>query len=160
MGMPWGRLAGILVAVSLGTLAAAWVLEGWRGWWPRRQDVAEHGQTWVAAPLATFLLTATSLSLVQLLVPRPMLLPERFAAHAGWWVVVALSTWAGWPGFEPSLHPHPHTSRLLPILVANVRVEEGPASVRRRALPPHRPHVRISRSGFLKRDSPSRPRCV
>ena len=105
MGLGWGRLAGIFVAVSLGTAAGAWALDSRRS--ARRLD-CRLARGSAVAPLAAFLLTAVLLGVVQILVPRPMLLPARFADGAGWWAVLGLAAWAGWLTerlADPAAHP-------------------------------------------------------
>jgi ferredoxin len=94
MGMPWGRLAVILVAVAGLTVAAAWLLDAApsRG----RAGGAARVTHDTGGPLASFVLTAALLAFVQLRVQRPMLLPERFIPGAGWLAIGALATWAGW----------------------------------------------------------------
>ena len=91
MGLPWLRLAAILVSLSLATAAAALLLEGER---PRRW-FRQTGAP-AAASVVTFWLTAVLLAFVQLKVPRPMILAERFWVSGGWVVVVGLGVYAAW----------------------------------------------------------------
>ena len=91
MGMDWGRLAAILVAVALSTAAAALSLES-------RVLRARYRRTeWsTTASVVAFWLTAVMLTFVQVKVARPMLLAERFWAGGGWPTILGLSVYAAW----------------------------------------------------------------
>ncbi len=88
-GVPATRMLVILVAVAVFTSAAALVFEV-----RRLRARYSAGATSSAASAGAFLLTAGLLAVVQLRVPRPMLLAERFLAGAGWLEVLALASYA------------------------------------------------------------------
>ncbi len=107
MGLPWARLAAILVLVSAATAWAALLLEG-KGMlarYPRAMGSAGEGIP-AGVGVAAFWLTALGLGFVQVKVTPPMLLPERLWPGGGWPLVLALSTYAGWLAsrlMDPSL---------------------------------------------------------
>jgi ferredoxin len=88
LGMPWSRLAIILGSVALLTAASALVFE-------RRSVRARYSLVeGTVASVAAALLTALLLGVVQLQVPRPLLLLERFLPGGGWLEILALSVYA------------------------------------------------------------------
>jgi len=88
---PWLRLALILGAVTAVTALSSLVFRT-RAMRARLEAGAETAR----ASAGAFLLTATLLGVVQIVVERPMLLAERFWPSGGWLEVLALSTWAAW----------------------------------------------------------------
>jgi len=100
LGQPYLRLAIILGAVALLTAAAALLLQTRRV--ERFINLAPGS---AATGAAAFLLTGILLGLVQLEVPRPLLLLERFAPGYGWVEVLGLAAYAGFVA-EKLLDPH------------------------------------------------------
>jgi ferredoxin len=92
IGHPWGRLALILGTVTLLTALAPLLL---RVGALKRLLAARSGQP-LWAPTIAALLTALLLGIVQLKVPRPMLLTERFLPGFGWLQILAAALYAGW----------------------------------------------------------------
>jgi len=90
IGLPWGRLAGILGGVALFTAVAGLPLHlrGRRARLPQRDP-------W-GAGLGAFLLAAGLMVPVQLAMDPAGLLLERFVPAGGWWEAAALAFYAGW----------------------------------------------------------------
>lgn len=93
--LPWHRLALILGAVVALTACSAWLI-GRR----RIRYIYWRGRHTALAPAGAFLLTLALLTAVQLTVPRPMLLAERFLPGAGWIEAYMLAVYAGWIGHK------------------------------------------------------------
>ncbi len=91
IGQPWGRLALILGGVTALTALSPLLL---RVGVLRRLTEPRTG-AFVWAPAFAALLTAALLAMVQLKVPRPMLLAERFWPGFGWLQVLAAALYAG-----------------------------------------------------------------
>ncbi|MFH2010419.1 MAG: 4Fe-4S dicluster domain-containing protein [bacterium] len=91
MGLAWGRLAAILIAVSLTAAGAALVFER-----QRLRELYRDTDVGAAASVAAFWITAVGLTVVQRVVSPPMLLAERFWQGGGWLTILALSTYAAW----------------------------------------------------------------
>jgi NAD-dependent dihydropyrimidine dehydrogenase PreA subunit len=89
MGMPWARLAVILTALAALSAGAAALLDP-----PAAPDRYRAGPAPSWPPVLAFVLAALLLAVVQVKVPRPLLLAERFWPGAGWLEVLLLSTWA------------------------------------------------------------------
>lgn len=88
--LPVGRMAAILGGVALFTALAALLL-GAR----RVRERHAGSQESAAASVAAFLLTAGLLAIVARVVPRPLLLLERFVPGAAALEIVALALYAG-----------------------------------------------------------------
>ena len=98
LGEPWARLAVILSLASLLPALALWALEHplFSKSAPSRPSppgVPASRSAWSA--LAACALTFLGLAMVQLKVPAPMLLAERFLPGAGWIQAVLLALYAG-----------------------------------------------------------------
>ncbi len=89
-GLPVGRLAAILGGVALLTAAAALLLQA-----RRVRERHAHGLESAGASVAAFLLTAALLAIVARVVPRPLLLLERFLPGSAPLAIVALALYAG-----------------------------------------------------------------
>jgi len=116
MGTPWTRLAIILAAASALPLLAAWALEhpffrrptpfphnpaklkgfpkGEALWPPEASSPSSSSSTTLPSLFAA-MLTFLGLAIVQLKVPSPMLLAERFFPGAGWLEASLLAVYAG-----------------------------------------------------------------
>lgn len=91
-GRDWLRLAIILGAVSLFTLVSVWVFES-----KKIKSIFSKAPGMVAPPVAAFWITFHLLSIVQLVVKKPvMLLAERFVPGGGWLEILVLSLYAAW----------------------------------------------------------------
>jgi len=90
IGLPWGRLAGILGVVATFTALAGWPLHR-----PGRLARLPQRDRW-GAGLAAFLTAAALMVPVQLTMDPAGLLLERFVRAGGWWEAMALAFYAGW----------------------------------------------------------------
>lgn len=91
--LPWQRMALILGAVALLTAGAALVLQTGP---MKRLLGAAPGSAGLSA--AIFLLVVGLLTVVQQVVPRPMLILERLAPGFGWVEVLLLAAYGAWMG--------------------------------------------------------------
>lgn len=107
MGAPWTRLAVILTVAAMLPALAAWALE--RPYFAARKPFPPAPARDSTIPaLAAWALTLCALGAVQLKVPTPMLLAERFIPGAGWLEASLLALYAGFvvqamlePGCSP-----------------------------------------------------------
>ena len=91
LGLPWIRLAVILGGVSLFTAATALVFET-----RRLRHLFSGARDSGTASAGAFTLTLALLAVIQLKVPRPMLLLDRFFTGWGWLEALALAAYAAW----------------------------------------------------------------
>jgi ferredoxin len=89
-GLPFGRMTAILGGVALFTAAAALLLQA-----RRVRERHARGLESAGASVAAFLLTALMLAIVAAVVPRPLLLLERFLPGSAPLEIVALALYAG-----------------------------------------------------------------
>lgn len=90
MGLPTLRTTLVLGGVALATAAAGLVLETA----DRRRRLPPDDP--FGAGLGAFLVAGGLLTVVQLVVARPMILLERFLPGGGWWEGALLAFYAGW----------------------------------------------------------------
>ncbi len=90
MGLPYERLVAILGGVAVFTLLSGLLLN-LAG---RRKQLPVHDP--IGSGLGAFLLTASLLIPVQLVMDPAGLLAERFLPYAGWWEAFLLALYAGW----------------------------------------------------------------
>jgi ferredoxin len=101
---PWLRMAAILGAVLLLTALSGLTFLGAKAR-ARWNQHSEHA----SASAAAFLLTLTLLGIIQTLVPRPMILLERFLLGGGWLEALMLSVYAALlipRVLDPARRPH------------------------------------------------------
>lgn len=88
-GLPWGRMVAIMAVVAALTAGAATLFQSGRA----RARFRTTGVP-TAPSVVTFLLVLGLFAIIQLKVPRTLLLAERFAVGTGWLQAVALATYA------------------------------------------------------------------
>lgn len=88
-GLPWHRMAMILGGLSLLTAVAALLLQTG----PMKRLLHGARET-AASSAAVFVQVAALLAVVQLVVPRPLLILERLLPGAGWVEVLLLRSTA------------------------------------------------------------------
>ena len=109
LGQDWLRLALILSALTLASLAAGLWLLG-----RRAQEIFARGREMELPQAAAFLLTASLLSVARAKASIPLLLADRFLSTpkfpgAGWLEILALALYAAWLAgafLDPERHKH------------------------------------------------------
>jgi 4Fe-4S binding protein len=91
LGESWIRMALILGTVALFTAASSLTFgtKSMKRWYRAEMN-------WRIPSAAAFLLTCTSLAIVQIKVANPMILLERFWPGGGWVEILGLSVYAAW----------------------------------------------------------------